>query len=361
MLNRVSVQPAGLERTLSAEPSPLPVIPNAAKPVPGNWFATDSFTAAPASPELKLHQMPNAGPGPIVDAIDNAQSTVDLSIYILTNRKVIAALERAAQRGVNVRVMIDPSPVESDTSRYDRLAKQLRDAGCHVEPTPTRFDGDRINAHAKFMIIDRTRTLVGTGNLVVSSLEPKGYPGNRDFWLDDERDATAEEAERLFEADWNNLDTSAMRFDSLVVTPEDAHRDLTGLIDSVGPGQPLLVYNQELYDKGILQHIIAAKQRGADVRVFCADTRPNERDKNERGVRTLQEAGVPVKRMTSHYLHAKAMVAGDKIYVGSQNFSTSGLTRNRDVGQIVADPGMVAQLTAAFEADWAANPAAPPA
>src|SRR6185503_18003705 len=131
------------------EPSPDPFIPSPSTALaPGS---ADSF--APAS-ELTLYQMPTAGPAPIVNAIDGATTSVDLSIYIMTNRKVIAALQRAAQRGVTVRVMIEPTPAENegDARKYEQLAKQLRDAGCHVEPTPSRFEGERTFDHAKFMV-----------------------------------------------------------------------------------------------------------------------------------------------------------------------------------------------------------------
>lgn len=312
----------------------------------------------PDAGSVKLFPMPDSGPQPIVDAINKAQKTVDLSVYMMTDPKVIDALKQAAGRGVQVRVMLEPHPIGSNgTGAYDALAAQLQAAGIQVEPTPPKFDGNYNVDHAKFMVIDQKETLFGTGNLVKSGLGDSTSFANRDFWVDDTRGETAKEAEELFNDDWLRQDTSGIDFKNLVVTPENANARILSFID--GAKSKLLVYNQELHDPTIVQHLIAAKQRGVDVQVLVAA--PHGQDGNKPALDQLAAAGIPAHELTKYYLHAKAMVADNQAFIGSQNFSSGGLQNNRELGEIVDDPAIVQQLTQTFLNDAATTTTPPPA
>jgi cardiolipin synthase A/B len=300
----------------------------------------------------QLFEEGQAGAKPILDAIKGAKKSVDLSIYLMTDPSVLSALESAAKRGVSVRVMIEPHPVGNGTSDFAALKKQLEAAGAKVEPTPPQFDSSNNVDHAKFMVVDGASTLIGTGNLVRSSLEG-GATGDRDFWLQDSRPESATEAEQLFNADWNRTKTDPSSFQNLVVTPDNAPQRMLGLID--GAQKTLLVYNQELADPDVINHLIAAKKRGVDVQVLAAAPKNGGPDKNGPIIQQLKAAGIPAKEMTKNYLHAKAMVADGQAFIGSQNFSVDGLTKNRELGEIVSDAGVVGQLAQAFQSDWSTN------
>ena len=52
-------------------------------------------------------------------------------------------------------------------------------------------------------------------------------------------------------------------------------------------------------------------------------------------------------------MHAKlVLVDGQRAFVGSQNFSAVSLDANREVGVIVADTAVVAQLASVAQGDW---------
>ncbi len=53
---------------------------------------------------------PDDGEQVITNAIANAQNSIWLEIYILSDRNVIRALEEAANRGLDVRIMLEPHP-----------------------------------------------------------------------------------------------------------------------------------------------------------------------------------------------------------------------------------------------------------
>src|SRR6266566_8369939 len=53
---------------------------------------------------------PDDGEQVITNAIRSAQKSIWLEIYILSDRNVIRALEEATNRGLDVRVMLEPHP-----------------------------------------------------------------------------------------------------------------------------------------------------------------------------------------------------------------------------------------------------------
>src|SRR2546426_2222731 len=91
---------------------------------------------------------PDAGEHPITDAIASAKKSVWLEMYLLTDRNVIRALEEAARRGVDVRVMLEAHPYggASPTGTLDRL----KAAGIQAQTTNPSF----ALTHEKGMIID---------------------------------------------------------------------------------------------------------------------------------------------------------------------------------------------------------------
>lgn len=68
---------------------------------------------APLTAEVAIHYAPDENLERIdVRLIDQAQVSIDMAAYVLTDRPVIDALERAGKRGVRVRVWRDPGMAE---------------------------------------------------------------------------------------------------------------------------------------------------------------------------------------------------------------------------------------------------------
>ena len=87
---------------------------------------------------VQVYVEPDAGEHPITDAINAAQKSIWLEIYILTDRNVIRALEEAANRGVDVRVMLEPHPFGGGGSPA-RTMDQLGAAGAQVQESSPSF------------------------------------------------------------------------------------------------------------------------------------------------------------------------------------------------------------------------------
>jgi phosphatidylserine/phosphatidylglycerophosphate/cardiolipin synthase-like enzyme len=300
--------------------------------------------------------MPDSHAGPLVALILGAHQTIDLEIYQLQSPAVIAALISAHRdHNVAVRVMLEPKTVGSQN--FVPVSAQLKAAGITVQPTPPAFDSSRNVDHAKFMVIDGSELVFGSGNMVRSGLGGNPAPEfcNRDFWIRDTRSNQVTQAAQLFAADWKRSSTSGL--DLLVLTPDNADQQIVGLID--GAHKHVFVYNQSLNDASTIQSLIAAQNRGVDVRVLLGDQPGlgNAPAPNQAAIDQLTGAGASAGFFSAHYLHGKVIVADvmdhDEAFVGSQNFTAGGLRNNRELGEILASPGIVDALSKQFLADQA--------
>ncbi len=59
---------------------------------------------------MPLYIEPNAGPAPILNVIDSARHQLDIGVYYLDDRRILAAVRDAEHRGVDVRIMVEPKP-----------------------------------------------------------------------------------------------------------------------------------------------------------------------------------------------------------------------------------------------------------
>ena len=74
----------------------------------------------------------------------------------------------------------------------------------------------------------------------------------------------------------------------------------------------------------------------------------------------LKNAGASIatySSRTGYYIHAKTVLADygtaqASLFVGSENFSTDSLDKNRELGLIFSDPACMAGVEAAITADY---------
>jgi cardiolipin synthase len=115
-------------------------------------------------------------------------------------------------------------------------------------------------------------------------------------------------------------------------------------------------------DPALLGAVIAAHERGVNVRVMLNASRRDGEDTNKPVRRALEKAGIavnngnPVFRVT----HEKSMVADEAIgFVTSLNWATENLTKTRDYAVSTTHPKEVREIVSCFEADWQRRPFTP--
>jgi cardiolipin synthase len=339
----------------SSEKSNLPAVTAAPTLTPFPTLATaaslvDRLHLRPAAPNsLTLFVQPDDSRAPVVDLLNNAQASIDLMIYLLSDREVITALKNAVLRGVAVRVLLEQNPCcSNDNSMQRAIFSDLQEARIQTQWTNPAF---RLT-HAKMAVVDGATALIMSQNLTKSS-----FVYNREASIID-RDATDVEAlATLFAADWNRT-AYTLTDPNLVIANANARQKLLTLINSAA--KSLSIESEEMQDPAIIDALIAAQKRGVSVRYIgptaASGTSAPQRDDNAPGRKQLEGGGAGVRLLAAPYVHTKTVVAdGTVAFVGSENFSASSLDTNREIGLLTTDAAIITRLTSVFAKDWAAG------
>ncbi len=291
---------------------------------------------------------PDAGDAVITDAIAGAKKTVLLEMYLLTERKVISALEEAAQRGVTVRVMLEQHPYGSaaPTGTLDRL----KAAGVNAQSTNPAF----ALTHEKGMVIDGSTAYIMTANFTAAALGSGSYTKNREYGIIDTHRQDVQAVTAIFNADWNRS-TPQISDPNLVVSPVNSRNDFTSLINRAH--KTLFIEAEEMQDSEIEQAIVNAGQRGVKVQVILpSPSRSSSSDSNSSGINTINHPGIQIEEDPHLYMHAKIIIVdGQKAFVGSENISTASLEKNRELGILVSDQNVLNTLQQTFQQDWSVS------
>jgi phosphatidylserine/phosphatidylglycerophosphate/cardiolipin synthase-like enzyme len=292
-----------------------------------------------ANPEAQVFVEPDDGPEPLLAAFNGAGKSIDLVMYLLTDRQVIGALEQAERRGVRVRALLEQHPFGQGPGNADTFSR-LERAGVAVRWTDPRFK----LTHEKAAVVDGRDALILTLNLTASA-----FTRNREYGAVDRSPDDVAEVAGLFNADWNRTAYAPSRLD-LVVSPDNARAKLLALIGQAA--RQLDVESEEVQDAVLEQALIAAARRGVTVRVVLSPAESGP-DANTKGVERIKSGGVQVHYMRKPFVHAKIFVAdGQTAFLGSENISAQSLDANRELGLFMSNPAAVARIQGTFEQDW---------
>jgi cardiolipin synthase len=294
------------------------------------------------SASLRLLTEPASGIGPIYNLITGAKSSVDLTMYELADPTAEADLAADAARGVDVRVLLDRHLEKShNTSAYNYLSARR----VHVRwaPAGTTY-------HQKTLTVDNATSVIMTLNLVASD-----YPGTRDFAVIDTGHADVAAIVATFNADFAGRAITPPAGADLVWSPTNAKREVLSVID--GAKHTLAVEDEEMDDPAVTAALAAAARRGVHVTITMTADRDWDQAFTE-----LARAGAHIRlypdNASALYIHAKAIVAdagrsGQRVLVGSQNFSVASLGYNRELGLLIGNARIVAAISATLARDYA--------
>jgi cardiolipin synthase A/B len=299
-------------------------------------------------PVVKVWTEPASGYGFLDAAIVSARHSIDVSMYELSDPTVEHDLVARAAAGIDVRVLLDAD--YSGMSENAGAYAALHASKVHVEWAPS----NQI-FHAKYVVIDGRLAYVGTGNL-----QSYYYSSTRDFWVEVTRGSDVRAVVDTFDADFaRSYATSSAP--GLVWSPGSTSA-LVGLIDSAR--HTLLVENEEMDSATIESALDGAARRGVAVDVVMTDS-----SSSSAALEGLARDGVHVRVLSSSrvYIHAKVICvdcAGNvgTVFIGSENFSTSSLSYNRELGVVTTTPVAIRAVEIAVHSDFAqGSPVAAPA
>ncbi len=129
-------------------------------------FDTD-YTAPPSGRPPEATPAPNLIWSPMARAtflqhIDQATRSIDITNQELKDRAVVSALDKAASRGVQCRIVMTENPA------WTKSIAEVSAAGCSAHLFPSTETG--LYIHQKMMLTDKTSLIIGSQNLSTTSL-----------------------------------------------------------------------------------------------------------------------------------------------------------------------------------------------
>jgi phosphatidylserine/phosphatidylglycerophosphate/cardiolipin synthase-like enzyme len=274
--------------------------------------------------------------------IGSARRRVLVEMYELGRPDVVVSLGAGRARGVDVRVITDPTVVASRSSAdwLDRLGVPERaypiDDGRHQ--------------------IDHGKLLVADGEAVVGGMNWGAHSDrNHDYVLETGIAAEVSRLVGIFEQDWGLAGgrpaplPEALSQVAQTAPGEEIRKMLETALGSARQRASAEVYT--LTDPEVITMLASAHRRGVLVRVLLDPNQPY----NRRGYDLLRTAGVevrwyPVPR--GALLHAKIGLFDGVLVLGSANWTLSGLGVNHELDIETEDPHAVAAYGSRFDSDW---------
>jgi len=309
-------------------------------------------------------------------AIDGAVKEIRLETYILaddeTGRRIVAALGRAVQRGVDVRVAYDGF---GSSALLGDLGNVMRAAGVSVavfrpETGWNRFRRSRLRRlHRKLVTVDRRTAFVGGINIIDDLNMPPPREPRFDYAVQVEGPLLAPIHDAMCELwDWMHQARKGVLRAPLALSPAvpdvagDHHawfgfrdnvthrRDIEReyLIAILAAKQDILIANAYFFPgRRFRRALMRARRRGVRVRLLLQGRQEYllQHYATRALYGTLLEAGVELYEYSRSFLHAKvAVVDGVWATVGSSNIDPFSLLLAREANVFVRNEAFASEL-----------------
>ncbi|MGC8608592.1 MAG: phospholipase D-like domain-containing protein [Thermoplasmata archaeon] len=273
---------------------------------------------------------------PIIDFIRKSRKFLYINCYLIDSKDVISEIAKASKRNIDVKIIVDGRPYENGNAKVE--IADLKKTGASVKIAPSRFEEPDVFDHAKYMV-SKKMFEIGTPNLTDA-----GFTRNREYFIISRDRAILKEVVKLFESDWNNKQFGK-RPQNLIISP-GSEDSIAKLIKQAGN---IFIETEEMGDDAVLLKIMSEK--GKKLKIILPSSISGGDLKN---VDLLKKNGVSVKFMPASdlYMHAKMISGKREAFIGSENFSTSSLNKNRELGIIIKRWPDKRKLRKTFLADW---------
>lgn len=297
----------------------------------------------PFNPESKREE---GGPDvPLVQAIDNAQVSLDVAAYSMSLRSVRDALLRAQKRGVRVRMVMESTNIGS------AVPQALLDGGI-----PIIGDNRDGLMHDKFVVIDRSEVWMGSMNFTTSGTYEDNNNLVRIHSSEMAEDYTVE-FEEMFERDFFGADAIAktpnphLTIDGTMLevyfSPDD--KVAARIVELLRGAQHSITFMAFSFTASDFGKIISQKaKQGLEIHGVMEQ----EQVKSNKGTQYsyFEKASLPVYiDGNDGQMHHKVFIIDNEIVItGSYNFSFSAETKNDENVVIFFDRQIAAEYLSEF-------------
>jgi cardiolipin synthase A/B len=322
----------------------------------------------------------------MLDAIDQAKTRINFETYVFKDETIgerfLQSLERAAQRGVGVRMILDPIGSVVKKENQERLEK----AGITlVWFNPLRFwtlEETNYRTHRKVMVVDGD--VAFTGGMGVAD-QWLGNAQDPEHWRDTHFRVTGPAVRALESAFYENwIESGGRSAPALDPDPPSQPAGARSVVlwsnPTAGASNVKLLYLlviggarktldiQSPYitlDESTRWSLAEARARGVRVRIVTegdiTDAMPVKHASRE-GYQQLLDQGIEIYEYQPTMMHTKAVIVDGAVSViGSANFGNRSFELNDELTNAVFDPQLAAELTKDFETDMAASTKLDPA
>ena len=281
----------------------------------------------------------------IYNFIEQATSSLNMTMYELSDTTVENDLISLESSGVDVRVILDQAEKSTNQAAYTKL----EDGGVGVVWSSTAFT----YTHQKTITINNDESLILSGNLT-----SEWYTTTRDYGVFDSDANDVAAIVAVFNADYKHSSITPSDGDNLLWSPTTAQSRLVSLVESATTS--IDVEEEEFCDTALINALVDDAENGVTVRVVVED--PSDYSSE---IKKLDSAGAEVvgyPESAALYIHAKAIVvdygqSDAKVEVGSMNWTSNSLGDNRELGIILSDTAAETVVENQFDADFAGGTA----
>ncbi len=355
----------------------------------GTWSpieATDFTPATAENVEVTTFVLPDAPETP-VELIERADERVMLAAYTYSDPRVTDALISAHQRGVDVQVAVEASPVGGTTGRSVDQLDELTTAGIDV----VAFGGDHARYrfhHGKFAVVD-DEAIVMTENW-----KPSGAGGqaNRGWGVVTHDRESAEAIADVFKTDLNASDS--LRWDeygetvdpveepkargtylaefepqrltveeaTVLTAPDNAEPEIRGRVADADESILLTQVSIGGQNDPLLQEAIEAARRGVELHILLSSAWYTDDENAELrewidGVAKQEDLDIEVRLADPggryERVHTKGVVIDEEtVILGSINWNTHSLRENRELALVLDGNEVAEYYTRVFSSDW---------
>lgn len=288
--------------------------------------------------------MPDDTGKPLLEAIDGANKSIRIKIFLFSDPSLLAAVIGAHQRGVKVRVMLNPARRGGEPEN-EATRKALEEAGIEVQDTNPAID----LTHEKSMVVDDATAFIQSLNW-----ETKNLTLTRDYAVLTSHRHEVDEVAACFDADWERREFDPGQGSHLIWCNINGRNRVAHFIDQAT--ESLFLQNERYQDEVIIERLVRAAARGVKIHILARPAHTLKKGKLVEGVeglRILRDLGAKVHKLKGLKLHGKMMLAdGARALVGSINLAPGSFDTRRELAIVVHDEPVVKRLQQFVHLDW---------
>jgi phosphatidylserine/phosphatidylglycerophosphate/cardiolipin synthase-like enzyme len=288
--------------------------------------------------------LPDDSAGTILKAIDEAQRSLRVKMFVFSDPTLLQAVIDAKRRGVDVRIMLNAARRDGEDDNAESR-RTLSEAGVDVLDSNPAFD----LTHEKSMVVDDSVAFVKSLNW-----ETKNLTETRDYAIVTDHPHEVREIIECFDADWNRQTFDPGASARLVWCPTNGRERICAFIDNAQ--KTLFIQNERYQDAVVIERLVRAAKRGVKIHAMARPPHTLKADKLVEGVgglRIMDDVGIKIHKLKKLKLHGKMILADGTVgIIGSINYAPGSLDSRRELAIEFRDDDVVERLHTVAKLDW---------